>query len=142
MWKPASPHHNIVKCRGVHATKITVGSRFVIGFIEHFFTITINYSTIANLHSSLGHVPFLSMYSQLLLVILGILQYIHSTDHTENTASTADEACLPLSCLATDALLLRASVLRGCVTDQLPSKWTFTCLLLFRLLGSVYLAVA
>jgi hypothetical protein len=37
----------------------------MIVFIEHFFTITINYSAIANLHNSLGHAPFSSLYSQL-----------------------------------------------------------------------------
>jgi hypothetical protein len=37
------------------------------------------------------------------------------TDHTENTASIVDEAYLPLGCLAVDVLLLRISVLRGCV---------------------------
>jgi hypothetical protein len=37
------------------------------GFIEHFFTITINYISISNLHNSLGHAPFSSLYSQLLI---------------------------------------------------------------------------
>jgi hypothetical protein len=39
----------------------------MIGFIEHFFTITINYSAITNLHNSLGHAQFSSLFSQLLL---------------------------------------------------------------------------
>jgi hypothetical protein len=39
----------------------------MIVFIEHFFTITINYSAIANLHNSLGHAPPSFSYSQLLL---------------------------------------------------------------------------
>jgi hypothetical protein len=34
------------------------------GFIEHYFTIAINYSAIANLHNSLGHTRFSSMFSQ------------------------------------------------------------------------------
>jgi hypothetical protein len=37
------------------------------GFIEHYFKITVNYNAIANLHNSLGHAPFSSVYSQLLL---------------------------------------------------------------------------
>jgi hypothetical protein len=37
------------------------------------------------------------------------------TDHTENTASIVDAACLPLGCLATDVLLFGVSVLLGCV---------------------------
>jgi hypothetical protein len=36
-------------------------------FIEHFFTVTINYSATTYLHNSLGHAPFSSLYSQLLL---------------------------------------------------------------------------
>jgi hypothetical protein len=40
----------------------------MIGFIEHFFTTTINYSAITNLHNSLGHAPFSSLFCQLLLV--------------------------------------------------------------------------
>jgi hypothetical protein len=39
----------------------------MIRFPEHFFTFTINNSSIANLHNSLGHAPFSSLYSQLLL---------------------------------------------------------------------------
>jgi hypothetical protein len=39
----------------------------MIGFIEHFFIITVNYSATANLHSSLGNAPFSFLYSQLLL---------------------------------------------------------------------------
>jgi hypothetical protein len=39
----------------------------MIGDTEHFFVITINYSAIANYHNSLGHAPFSSFYSQLLL---------------------------------------------------------------------------
>jgi hypothetical protein len=42
-----------------------------------------------------------------------LLLYRFRTDHTENTASIGDEACLPFGCLAIDILLLRASVLGG-----------------------------
>jgi hypothetical protein len=39
----------------------------MIGFIEHFFTITINYSAIINLQNSLGQAPFSSYYARRLL---------------------------------------------------------------------------
>jgi hypothetical protein len=44
----------------------------MIGFIEHIFTITINYSAIANypLHKSLGQASFSSLYSHLLSSLL------------------------------------------------------------------------
>jgi hypothetical protein len=37
------------------------------------------------------------------------------TDHTENTASIINEACLPVVCLAMDVLLLHAYASRECV---------------------------
>jgi hypothetical protein len=39
----------------------------MIGFTEHFFTIALNYSAIANRHNSLQHAPFSSLYPYLLL---------------------------------------------------------------------------
>jgi hypothetical protein len=45
----------------------------MIGFIEHFFTITINHRAITNLHSSLGHALFLSLYSPQLLKLTACL---------------------------------------------------------------------
>jgi hypothetical protein len=51
----------------------------MIGFMEHFFTVTINYSAIANLHNSLGRAPFSSLYSQLLPACLSLSLILRPT---------------------------------------------------------------
>jgi hypothetical protein len=77
----------------------------MIGFIEHFFTITINYSVITNLDSPLGHAPFSSLYSQLHLAS-EFASFITTLHRPDGKQSTVDEVCLPRRCLAIDSLLL------------------------------------
>jgi hypothetical protein len=60
----------------------------MIGFVEHLFTVTINYSAIVNLQNLLGHVPFLSLYSSLHCTNLSYNRsslHRFGTDHAENT---------------------------------------------------------
>jgi hypothetical protein len=76
----------------------------MIGFIEHFFTIAINYSAIDNLHNSLGHAPFLPLYSQLLLSFWIRFPYNRFGQTQRKTACIVDEASLPCYCLARDVV--------------------------------------
>jgi hypothetical protein len=73
----------------------------MIGYTEHLFTVTINYSDITKFHNSLGHAPFSFLCSQLLLslsltlrptvsrpVCLGIKQQSGTYDQILITASS------------------------------------------------------
>jgi hypothetical protein len=78
----------------------------MIGLIEHFFAIPVTYSAIANLHNSLEHAPFSSLYSQLLLAseFAPLTRTLHRPKG--NTVCIVDKTCLPRLCLAMDSLLL------------------------------------
>jgi hypothetical protein len=107
-------------------TKIT-GSRF-----DDFFTFTINYSTITNLHNSLRHAPFSSLYSQVLKSKRHSLYptNLRHRPRTENT-SIAQHGCpVLLSSVSTHALPsnehpilhIAYSLLRDVLTGLLPSN--------------------
>jgi hypothetical protein len=60
----------------------------MIGFIENFFTITINYSANTNLHNSLGHAPFSSCFYQLTLAESHVATDSQSASLSWNKAPT------------------------------------------------------
>jgi hypothetical protein len=76
----------------------------MIGYNEHFFTITLNYSAMTVLRNSPGHAPFSSLYSQLFLGS-------EFAQTQPKSVCIAIENCLPRRRLAMDSLLLsRAEV--------------------------------
>jgi hypothetical protein len=114
----------------------------MIRFIEHFFTITINYSAITNLHHSLRRAPFSSLYSQLLnsdLILATGCRYTASARTTQRKHISylatdtlyCCQACPPIHCLALDILLLRIRCCEMC----LPVCYLVMDVLLFFWMG-------